>query len=86
MTEKQTLESLCQSRGVEYQGDGMYFVPSSDGTQKYTVRETPTPEEMVPGNHILECTCQAGLHGRMCKHVRLVASISAEYGEQMGYE
>lgn len=80
----ENLIALCQERGVEIVGDETYLVPSSDGTQKYTVRKKSDPEEHDADVHLWECNCLAGQHGRVCKHIRLVSEIVEIHDETVG--
>ena len=69
-------EQTMMTTIVTQTGGNEFAVPSSDGTHVYTVRETINDETFGDGiMHTWECNCEAGRHGKMCKHVRAVVAF-----------
>ena len=61
-------------------------VPSSDGTKRYTVKFTGSPESMNPSVNTWTCDCQAGQHGRKCRHIIQASSAANKLSEMLGCE
>ena len=75
---------ILTANGVTKIDDDRYSVPSSDGTQSYTVRFVGRTED---GCGLLwDCDCPAGRHGKTCKHVHRVGDAASEVAAEFGQE
>lgn len=73
LNEENLENAMLKSLGIT-KINNEYLLPNSDGTKNYIVKYVGCSDDGF-GN-LWECDCPAGLHGKECKHLKLIIEIN----------